>query len=217
MPKLTDAELGDLLRETFADREHLIDHVPEATEPARGRGPLPALLAAAAVLAVVAGVLYGVSRIGAAAPEQPAATPSARTADDDARIWAASLNTMLRTVRPAAGWRSVIVLDLSDVGADHVRKGPPISRFQRVLIIERVYKTASVDFHGEMSPAPPSCADSRVGVVQIADVVGKGDHAETEISLFHDCKLRTNAKYRLERTGTRWAVTETLSTRTVTW
>ncbi|MFI5692014.1 hypothetical protein ACIA58_09270 [Kribbella sp. NPDC051586] len=214
MPKLTDDELGELLRETFADREALVDRLPAATKrPSR----LPVLLAAAAVLAVLAGVLYGVSRIGAAAPEQPAATPAARTAKDDAQIWGAALDHMLRTVRPPAGWRSVIVLDLSDVGKEHARKGPPISAAQRALMTRLVRTAAPIQFHGDMPPAAPTCRDSRVGVVQIFDVVEKGDHAEADVALFHDCKHWQTAKYRVEKERTYWVVTATLAEHSESW
>ncbi|MGW7686456.1 hypothetical protein ACWGID_37290 [Kribbella sp. NPDC054772] len=215
MPNLTDDELGTLLRETFADREQLADKLPETTEPVRRRTAVPILLAAAAVLAVLAGVLYGVSRVGAAAPPEPAAsTPApARTSTDDARIWAAGLSTMLRTVRPIDGWRSVVVLDLSDVGKNHVRKGPPISPEQRALLRRLVRETAPIQYHAEMSPAPATCGDNRIGVVQLSDVVDKGDHAEVDVSLFYNCGRWMTAKYRVERRGAGWVVTATLEQR----
>ncbi|GAA1113086.1 hypothetical protein GCM10009630_07850 [Kribbella jejuensis] len=238
MPKLTDDELGTLLRETFTDREPLADHEPFAAhqpfaahrpfaarepladrwpEATKRRSPVPILLAAAAVVAVLAGVLYGVGRAGTSAPEQPAAaaTPGtrvpARTEADDARIWAASLNAMIRTVRPPAGWRSVIVLDPSDVR----KKGPAISRYQRLLIVQLVH-AAPVDFPNVLSPIPSSCRDRRTGGAEISEVVQKGEHVEVEVVLHHDCSNWTATKYRVDKHRTGWVVTATLSTRSWT-
>ncbi|WP_329005112.1 hypothetical protein OHA18_17190 [Kribbella sp. NBC_00709] len=216
MTRLTDDELGELLRETFTEHEELVDRLPAAT---KRRSPLPAMLAAAAVLVVLAGVLYVANRTGAADSAPPAATPpTTRTADDDATIWTASIETLLRTVKPAAGaWRSVIVLDLSDVGTKHARKGPPISADQRETMTYLVRKIAPLQFHRDMAPAPPTCRDNRVGVVQLADVIDKGDHVEAQVSLFHDCNHWETATYRVEHRGPFWVVTATLVTDSQTW
>jgi hypothetical protein len=219
MPKLTDAELGELLRETFTEREHLIDHLPQATEPPRRRSPIPVLLAAAAVLAVLAGALYGVTRVGASDTAPPAATPGPkRTAYDDAMVWSASIETLLRTVKPnPRAWKSVIVLDQSDVGTARAHKGPPISAAQRELITSSLRKITSLRFEGPMPPATPTCRDSRVGVVEIADLVDKGDHVEARVSLFHDCNHWNAATYRVEHRGPFWVVTKTGATTSASW
>ncbi|MER7246108.1 hypothetical protein [Kribbella sp. NPDC000426] len=216
MTRLTDDELGELLRETFAEQEELIDRLPAAT---KRWSPLPALLAAAAVLVVLAGVLYAVNRTGAADSAPPAAFPMpTRRADDDALIWTASIETLLRSVKPTAGaWRSVIVLDLSDVGTKHARKGPPISADQRETMAYLARRIAPLQFHGEMAPAPPTCRDNRVGVIQIADAIDKGDHLEVQVSLFHDCNHRETATYRVEHHGPFWVVTATLAADSQTW
>ncbi|MDX6283081.1 MAG: hypothetical protein QOH03_4152, partial [Kribbellaceae bacterium] len=57
MPKLTDEEVGQLLRETFTEKEELLDHLPEATTIPVRRRKAPVLLAAAAVIVILAGVL----------------------------------------------------------------------------------------------------------------------------------------------------------------
>ncbi|MET9269706.1 hypothetical protein [Kribbella sp. NPDC003557] len=228
MPKLTDDELGDLLRETFADREasadretfadreYLIDQLPGAK---RRRGRLPVLLAAAAVLAVLAGALYGVGRVGAADPAPPAATPTpTRTASDDALIWTASIETLLRSVKPGSGaWRSVIVVEQSDDGTNHPPKGPPISADQQEMMTYLVRRIAPLQFREHLLPAPPTCQDNRVGVVLISDVVDKADHVEVRVSLFHDCNHASNATYRVEHRGPSWVVTGTVSTSSASW
>ncbi|MET9318390.1 hypothetical protein ABZX12_41810 [Kribbella sp. NPDC003505] len=219
MPKLTDDELGDLLRETFADHEHLADYLPEVAEPPRHRGPLPVLLAAAAVLAILVGALYGVSRVGAVDSAPPAATPApTRTAYDDSLIWSASLETLLRSVKPNPGaWQSVILLDGAEVGTARARKGPPISADQREMITSSLRKIAPLRFGGDMQPAPPTCRDNRVGVVEIADVVDKGDHVEAWVSLNHDCNHWKAATYRVEHRGPSWVVTATVSSTSASW
>ncbi|MFC9687454.1 hypothetical protein ACFTSF_02875 [Kribbella sp. NPDC056951] len=97
MPKLTDDQLGDLLRETFADHES--DSLPAAT---KRRRVAPILIAAAAVLAVVLGsVVYGVQRPD---PAPPAATP---TADTNADVWATAIRKIATAHQPAGGWRTL--------------------------------------------------------------------------------------------------------------
>jgi hypothetical protein len=121
MGKLTDEDIEQLLRETFADKENLVDELPLAT---KRRNPAPVLLAAAAVLVVLAGVVYGVSRagdLGAVSPAGPVST-TVRSESDDAMIWAAAIEAMLRQVTPGQGWKTVFVLDESKLG-----KGPTFS------------------------------------------------------------------------------------------
>jgi hypothetical protein len=56
MSKLTEDDAVRLLRETFADREQLLADLPSATtSTTRRRGPI--VLASAAVVAVLGGVL----------------------------------------------------------------------------------------------------------------------------------------------------------------
>ncbi|TKK81409.1 hypothetical protein [Kribbella jiaozuonensis] len=101
MTKLTDEELGDLLRETFADRETLVRQLPEAT---KRRHPGPILLAAAAVLAVLAGVLYGVHRA-----DRPDPAPPVAAATEPGDIWGAAIVAIARQFAPAGGWQSIEV------------------------------------------------------------------------------------------------------------
>ena len=125
MSKLTDDDIEQLLRETFADKENLVDELPLAT---KRRNPGPVLLAAAAVLVVLAGVLYGVNRAGDPGAVSPAGQVSTtvRSEGDDAMIWAAAIESMLRQVTPGQGWKTVFVLDESKAG-----KGPAFSDPQR--------------------------------------------------------------------------------------
>ncbi|WP_405070614.1 hypothetical protein OG558_13890 [Kribbella sp. NBC_01510] len=210
MAKLTDDDIEQLLRETFAEKENLVDELPLAT---KRRNPGPVLLAAAAVLVVLAGVLYGVDRAGDPDAVSPAGQVSTtvRSEGDDAMIWAAAIESMLRQVTPGQGWKTVFVLDESKAG-----KGPAFSDPQRRLMAAIVRKTAPIAFHEDLSPAPPTCRDRRVGVTLVSEIADEADHAEVDVSLFHDCNHWTWAKYRIEKHKT-WVVTATLDQRTQTW
>lgn len=83
MTRLTDEEIGDLLRDTFADHEHLAD--PDRAVTLAGAAPPPshrgrALLAAAAAVALVAGgTSYALTRATGPAGPSAGATPSPAT------------------------------------------------------------------------------------------------------------------------------------------
>ncbi|GAA2820281.1 hypothetical protein [Kribbella solani] len=107
MPKLTDDELAELLRETFADKEDLADSLPVATK--RRHRVAPALLAAAAVLAVIAGVLVAADGLRRHDPAARPGTGSSDTAQpetrrtrsgEDGAVWAAAIATLTRNLRP---------------------------------------------------------------------------------------------------------------------
>ncbi|GAA1675982.1 hypothetical protein GCM10009745_19000 [Kribbella yunnanensis] len=100
MPKLTDDQLGDLLRETFAD--HATDSLPAAT---KRRHLAPILIAAAAVLAVLGGVVYGVQRTD---EQPPVATSTPSTVHlSDTAVWAMAIRRIAQEHEPAGGWKAV--------------------------------------------------------------------------------------------------------------
>ncbi|TDW18674.1 hypothetical protein [Kribbella kalugense] len=208
MTRLTDDELGELLRETFTGQEELIDKLPEAT---KRRSRVPVLLAAAAVLAVLAGVLYGVHRVGAPDPVEPAGTATAPDhTGRDAEIWAAAIETIVRKNVPKSGWTTALVMDLSDVGKHHLRKGPPMSPPQRRLMAATVDPTIRLGFRGEFSPASVTCPNHRTVVLQVSDVLEKSGHLEVNVAIFYGCTQTDTARYRVEPKGQDWVVTATL-------
>jgi hypothetical protein len=203
--RLTDEELGDLLRETFTERETLADHLPEAT---KRRNPVPVLLAAAAVLVVLAGVLYGVHRPDR--PSQPlAATPAATSPDsDDGRIWAAAVVSIARRVEPSDGWQVVQVFGQGQRAETQALKASPapvvtFSATAKARIEMAVRPLAPVTFDGE----DPSCADRRVATVTVGPVVSKTDHKEVHTSIFYDCGRGSILTYRIEQAAGIWKVT----------
>lgn len=126
MPKLTDDEVGQLLRETFAGKENLVDQLPEATtSPVRRK--LPVLVAAASVLAVLGGAvsIVGTDHKQETRPDQNQAAPAGlkttptpqtattTTAELNLTVtgWGLVLQEALKLERPAGGWPAVKILD----------------------------------------------------------------------------------------------------------
>ncbi|MFC6161441.1 hypothetical protein [Kribbella jiaozuonensis] len=205
MTKLTDEELGDLLRETFADRETLVRQLPEAT---KRRHPGPILLAAAAVLAVLAGVLYGVHRA-----DRPDPAPPVAAATEPGDIWGAAIVAIARQFAPAGGWQSIEVSGPGDrpwtlpSGATP----PPVVKFtaeDRKRIEQVVAPVAPVVWNGRDSGN--ACDGRRVASISVGPIVDKGDHQEVAVSIFYDCGRGYLPTYRIERVDGVWKVTGTI-------
>ena len=205
--RLTDDELGDLLRETFAEHETLTDHLPEAT---KRRSPVPVLLAAAAVFIVLVGGLYGVL-YGVHRPDrsnQPLSAAPAAAGSDDGSIWAAAVVSIVRRVEPSDGWQVVQVFGQGQRAHTQVLKAspPPVVTFSAVAkmrIEQAVRPLAPVTFDGE----DPSCSARRVATVTVGPVVSKSDHKEVHASIFYDCGRGSILTYRIEKTAGIWKVT----------
>ncbi|WP_405063668.1 hypothetical protein OG474_19020 [Kribbella sp. NBC_01505] len=102
MTKLTDNQLGDLLRETFADHE-ADTLLPKATK----RRPLvPVLATAAAVLAVLGGTVYTVHGNDSVVPtDQPPSASAGLPVSSDAAAWAKAIRAIAEDHAPAGGWK----------------------------------------------------------------------------------------------------------------
>jgi hypothetical protein len=206
--RLTDDELGDLLRETFAERETLADHLPEAT---KRRNPAPVLLAAAAVLVVLVGVLYGVHRPDRSDPP-PAATPAA--VSEDGIIWAAAVVSIARLAEPADGWQAVQVFGQGQRAQAQTFKASPtpvvtFSAAAKAQIEEAVRPLAPVTWGG----VEESCVGAlRVATVTVGPVVSKADHKEVHASIFYGCGSGRGSilTYRIEKVDGSWKVTGTV-------
>lgn len=209
MPKLTDDELGELLRETFADKETLADHVPEAT---KRRSPLPALVAAAAVLVVLAGVLYGVQRAGRPDPAPPVATSAASdAATDNGDIWGAAIATATRRFQPdGSTWQAVqvygtfAVLTASDPPR-LLKPGLTLTELDKQRIERAVNPIAPVRWNAPF--APSTCRPARVPRVVVDPVVGKGDHREVRVMFTLGCGDDTHSgNYSVAKVFGTWRV-----------
>ncbi|HEY3563320.1 MAG TPA: hypothetical protein VGL05_37900 [Kribbella sp.] len=238
MPDLTDEELGTLLRETFADREALADRRPLARRQALGsmlaesvpvatkrRSLTPVVLAAATVLVVLAGVLYGVQRLHPAATPEPAATvtptasPAAYTTRD-ADVWGLAIGEMLRSFqmpgkKPAgfSPFTRAIVVDSPSAASGRVRRGPQFSANQRVIMFSHTIRIMPVTILDRSLPDGVSCsAYPKTAIIRLSDVLDKGDHLEVGVALSMPagCSGTTSARYRVEPRGAHWVITQNL-------
>lgn len=160
MPKLTDEEVGQLLRETFTEKEELLDHLPEATtKPVRRKAPV--LLAAAAVIVVLAGVLSIAGLDGKPTPRPTAGQAASADASGSsqptnqptepavamsgasgpiiaARVSGVAIAELTKWERPDGGWPVVKVLDASYSSASSPTeaggKATPLSKQQQAVI-----------------------------------------------------------------------------------
>jgi hypothetical protein len=208
MTRLTDDELGELLSETFAGKENLIDRLPETTKR-RGRGA--ALLAAAAVIVVLAGVLYGADRLRNPDPVAPSATSTAtstatalaRSTGDGGEIWGAVVAAMARQFKPAGvSWQAIQV--------NGGRLGPrsatiTFSPEVRAEIERAVKPVAPVIWGGPASPA--SCTPGPVPIITVYPIFIYPDHTEVRAVFARGCGKAHDETYRLESVGGIWKVT----------
>lgn len=215
MARMTDEELEQLLRETFADKEKLVDTLPEATKP--HRPPVaPVLLAAAAVLVVLGGILYGVNRIRDVDPAPPVAT-----AGQDAQIWGATITAITQRFQPqykldtllVPGHTSTITtasrLQSGDERADAVRT---FSAAEKDQIEDQVVTATHVQFRWT-EPEPRDtimkCFPT-IARVSVGNVVDKGDHQEVPAWIAYNCGAEYWLTYRVEKRGDTWTTVGTV-------
>lgn len=238
MPKLTDEEVGQLLRETFTGKENLIDELPAATtRPVRRKAPV--LLAAAAVLVVLAGIAVAVDlRGGPQSPPlagKPGRHEAASNAGGDpatptpavqsmsgqsgpvlkAKIAGVAVAELAKWERPAGGWPVVMVLDApypnagTPTGRDSA--GTPFSEAEQAIIA----KTAGIELQWVKSrPGGPDVCDQAASgtpyiTVGAVALDKSGTTATLGMSMWRGCLDAQWLTYRLERKPT--AVAESSS------
>ncbi|MFI7060477.1 hypothetical protein ACIBL3_05810 [Kribbella sp. NPDC050124] len=215
MARLTDEELERLLRETFADKENLVDSLPSATKSRRPLAPI--LMAAAAVLVVLAGTLYGVSRdrdAGPVATSDPTGTAEAGAtagASENAQVWAAAILAGAEQYKPPQGWQSLVLLDEVVIAtqAERYSAGRTFSATDKSKVVDLVGKKITVAW-SSTRPSVDTCADQAIGEVMVGRVIDKGDHKEVAISIERGCGYGDYVTYRLEKQGAAWVVTGTV-------
>lgn len=215
MARLTDEELEQLLRETFADKEELADSLPSATK--RRRPLAPILMAAAAVLVVLAGTLYGVSRDRDADPvASSSATGStdARAtagASENAEIWAAAVLAGAKQYEPPQGWQSLVLLDetVAVTQAKRLSTVPTFSVADKNRIVELVGKVFSVTWSSTYA-SRDACSGKALGDIAVGPVIDKGGHKEVAVSIERECGYGHWLTYRLEKQAGAWVVTGTV-------
>ncbi|MEV6411773.1 hypothetical protein [Kribbella sp. NPDC051718] len=236
MPKLTDEEVGQLLRETFADKESLIDQLPEATStPARRKAP--ALLAAAAVLVLVAGVAVATGLKSGPDAQPVAQSPSpgktgptleaqAKNYQPDTGVLAGvAVAELAKWERPDGGWPVVKVLNASYSQAssptEAAGKGTPLSKQEQAAIA----RSAGVPIEWvDSRPTGPDVCDKADGTpyVTLGPVVFNKSRSSATIgmSIWRGCMDAQWLTYRLVpdatqysgagESGDRWAVAGTV-------
>ena len=213
MAKLTDEELERLLRETFADKEDLLDSLPEATK--RRRPVAPILLAAAAVVVVLGSLLYGVNR-GDVDPTPPVATAST---SDDADIWAAAIATIAQRSDQAAHLQSVQTVLLSETtatvtGAERANNTRAFSAAEKDRIADLVVKSTHLQVRWSeegLHTRDARCVQT-LATVSVGTVVDKGDHREVRTSMAYNCGYQYFVTYRVEKRDDTWTVTGIVGT-----
>ena len=222
MTKLTEDEAVQLLRETFAEKETLVDQLPAAiSRPARSR--IPALLAAASVLVVLGGVLYVGRSTGEPDPGVAQATVTSPTSTVpqavplEPAVWAAAIEAMAKWEVPAKGWPSLNVLDAPHQGAGSPTglsvRGRPFSADMKSRIEQALADVAPIRWERER-PASRSniCAQpaAESPYITVGPIVSKDGHFEVGINMWRGCLDARWLTYRLDRDGTGWKVTGTV-------
>ncbi|TCO17615.1 hypothetical protein EV652_11768 [Kribbella steppae] len=203
MARLTDEDLERLLRETFADKEDLLDSLPQATKPRRPIAPI--LLAAATVLVVLGGILYGVNRGAEVEPTPPVASSSTT---DDADIWAAAIVAITQRSGQPAGLQSLYVAKRAP-GADDANQeaARTFSTAERNRISAQVIKDAGIQVGWLGTGATTAQCIRTLARVSVGEVVDKGDHKEVRTSIAYNCGSHYTVTYRIEKRDDSWTVT----------
>jgi hypothetical protein len=213
MNDLTDDELGTLLKETFTEKEALLDQLPLATKNGRSRAPV--LLAAAAVLVVLAGVLYTINRPEPAPPAAHGGSVNVEeTGSKDGAIWGTAIVTLASRFQPPHGWSAVEVISQDDWPQAGPQVTAPGSRYSanmpavrfsaadRVAIESTVRVVAPVTWSraGVQNAPCPARRPARVVVGPV--LTGNQVH----LTLQDGCGLARTATYGLRLVNGSWKV-----------
>jgi hypothetical protein len=219
MTKLTEDEAVQLLRETFAEKENLVDQLPEAiSRPTRRRAPV--LLAAASVLVVLGGVLYVARSTGEPDPGVAQATVAVPQLDQgeplEPAVWVAAIEAMAKWEMPAKGWPSLKVLDAPHQGAGSLTglpvRGEPFTADMKVRIAVRLNDVAPIRWERERPAGTDVCAQPAAAspYITLGPIVRKDGHVEVGINMWRGCEDARWLTYRLDRDGMGWKVTGTV-------
>lgn len=225
----TDDDLGQLLRETFADAERL------AGEPARPDRPhRPRLMMLAAAASVAAVTLVGVTVIRSAGDPvvtSPASTPTVRTTTSPGipsgaiarpasatAIYAAVLRREF--AREKLGFKALWILDAPHIGVSPmdktpVRRGAPFDATSRAMIEQALADLGRVRW-------VPDADAARVGgectavrdkgvILTVGEIRSAGQHVEVGASSWFGCLGAHWGTYRLDPAADgAWRVTGTV-------
>jgi hypothetical protein len=197
MTKLTEDEAIRLLRETFADKESLVDRLPEATAR-KAIGIWLPILAAACVLALLGGVAFAVGvidRPGAngSVPAAGASPTHTGAPSASAEMWAEVVAKASEIDRPNAGWSSLTVLDAPhdvSLGSTGPGRGKPFDPATKRAIEQRLAKIAPIHWVSRWTPEEPTkCSANgyRSPIITISPLTLKNGHHEATFSIWLAC------------------------------
>lgn len=223
MTKLTDDDVARLLRETFADKENLVDHLPEATTRAsRPRRTGPVLLAAASVLVILGGILYAAGATGGKPDPNPAQSsvtvqsPAGTTQviPTESLIWAAAIEGILQREQPTGKVSVLFILDApyQGAGGGNQVRGKPFSEAQRIGIENALNDVAPVQWVRSRPGGAKVCDQppAKSPYITLGPVVSNDGHVEVGINLWRGCLNARWLTFRLDQQGSSWKVTGTV-------
>jgi hypothetical protein len=219
----SDDELGDLLRETFAEKENQVDHLPEAIKsPERAsrdrdsRRFTPVLAGAAAIVIVFAGAIVvrqnlpqptnfpAPAATTTSSPERAAVKPIVIT--EDMVIWA---NAIAGIVEREPGAKTYYVLDAPQENENGVR-GKPFTLFEKSAIAALVGPT-KVEWITKRPALADACAPDAGGpYVTVGSIVHSAGHVEVDASIWRGCLAGRWLTFRLDEKAGDWKVTGTV-------
>ncbi|WP_460650137.1 hypothetical protein [Kribbella endophytica] len=229
----SDDELGDLLRETFAEKENQVEHLPEAIKiPSGGsragshgvsgagrsgnRRFTPVLAGAAAVVIVFGGAV--VVRQNLPQPTNfPAATPNTpSTSTDDPlglalpaeeiRIWAAAVAGIVEREPGAATYYVIDAPQENEGGA----RGKPFTDAEKAGIRTLLAPT-KVEWIAKRPTAADPCAPDAGGpYVNVGSIVRTSGHVEIDAGIWRGCLSARWLTFRLDQKAGDWKVTGTV-------
>ncbi|MEV0798111.1 hypothetical protein AB0I34_10505 [Kribbella sp. NPDC050281] len=195
MARLTDDEIGELLRETFTEKEELTDRLPEATTRRR-TGPI--LLAVAAILIVVAGALVGIRWLTGPA-SQPAA---AAKPVSDTDIWVGAIEATARRYQPSDGWRQLVLLQTPAWKMPGMPSPAQLTELSRQEISRRVSATVPARWGTPLTASTSTgCFTRRFAEISVGELLDRGDHKEVWLTIVYGCGSINKLTYRVEPSG----------------
>lgn len=222
----SDDELGNLLRETFADKEHQVDHLPEASKvsehssrpSAEGtkRRFSPVLAGAAAVIIVFGGAV--VVRQNLPQPTNlpaPAATTTSppQTAavkpiliTEDMVIWK---NAIAGIIEREPGAKTYYVLDAPQENENGVR-GRPFTLIEKSAIAGLLAPTKVEWITKRPVLADPCAPDAGGPYVNVGSIVRTAGHVEIDAGIWRGCLAGRWLTFRLDQKAGDWKVTGTV-------
>lgn len=222
MTNRTDDELGRLLKETFADKENLLldsqsaragtDQLPEATRSRRA----PILLAAAAVLVILAGVLYAANPRGGSEPGPGPAgvtasnTQTTQVIPTESLIWAAAIKGILDREQNPTKDPILYILDASHENAgdtDKQVRNVPFTEAQRIGIENALTGFARIEWVRQRGDTRECPTTPQGPYVTVGPIVQKAGHVEVGVNIWRGC---LNARWMtliVAQQGSTWKVT----------